>query len=94
MEASYTWKGRLARIRSPVMAATTGESNCLILWYHMYGQGVGTLSVYMRKPDELITEDPLWSMTGNRGDKWWATEIDLESDGDFVVSLTLLATVK
>lgn len=93
MESSYARKDMLARIRTQVMAATTGESSCLIMWYHMFGDGVGTLSVYMRNADELVTEDPLWSMSGNRGDRWWATEMDLESDKDFVVSSSLAASI-
>lgn len=86
METSGLRENMLARIRSPVMASTTGEGNCLILWFHMFGEAVDTLSVYMRSPDDLTTGDPLWSTSGAQGNRWWATEIDLVSDTDFVVS--------
>ncbi|KAJ8029935.1 MAM and LDL-receptor class A domain-containing protein 2 [Holothuria leucospilota] len=92
METSGIREDMLARIRSPVMASTTGEGNCLILWFHMYGTAVDTLSVYMRSPDDLTTGDPLWSTSGAQGNRWWATEIDLVSDIDFVLVIETRAT--
>ncbi|XP_071506663.1 MAM and LDL-receptor class A domain-containing protein 1-like [Diadema antillarum] len=87
IEASYMSVGHTADMTSPVMAGTydTNTAACLVFFYHMYGDTIGTLEVYMRAASETNLGDPVWSMTGNRGDRWRGAEVDVTIDMDFVV---------
>lgn len=66
-EATGRSSGDVARILSPIESATTGS--CLQFWYHMYGSGMGTLSVYLKTGNRLANR-PIWSESGDKGNQW------------------------
>ncbi|XP_019632083.1 PREDICTED: MAM and LDL-receptor class A domain-containing protein 2-like [Branchiostoma belcheri] len=82
IEASGQSANRTARVMSPsVMPASR---NCLQFWYHMYGDDVGTLNVYIRVG--TIMGDPLWTRSGTNGNRWVLAQIP-------VVGLTTYSVV-
>ncbi|XP_072036874.1 MAM and LDL-receptor class A domain-containing protein 1-like [Amphiura filiformis] len=86
LETSYgTTPGHVARLLSPVLMTTTKYPRCLTFWYHMYGANIATLNVYIVNGTDSNTHNILWSMSGNRGHKWRAAEVHLDSAVDFQV---------
>ncbi|XP_072038886.1 MAM and LDL-receptor class A domain-containing protein 1-like [Amphiura filiformis] len=51
----------------------------------MFGENVATLNVYIVNGTDSNTHEILWSMSGNRGYKWRAAEVHLDSAVDFQV---------
>lgn len=45
-----------------------GTVYCMSFWYHMYGDGIGTLAV--STTDIMNNSLALWSSTGNQGNAW------------------------
>jgi len=53
-------------VSSPVAVPSAGR--CLSFYYYMYGENVGTLSVYVGKTDSG-EGPPVWSISGSRTDR-------------------------
>ncbi|KAI8512340.1 hypothetical protein Bbelb_089790 [Branchiostoma belcheri] len=68
--------GDIARLNSPVLSTDT---RCLEFWYHMYGDGIGELSVYQSSSDSSQLGTPLWSLTGDQGNVWHNATIVFEA---------------
>lgn len=51
-------------------------------YFHMSGDGIGTLSVFSRSGGHLRL---LWNLTGDQGNYWQMREIPLSHDRDFQV---------
>ena len=53
-----------------------------------YGQDIESLTVYMVNATDPYTTNKtqLWTMSGNRGDRWRGAEVHLNSPVDFQVS--------
>ena len=67
IEGSYPRQpGDIARIESFEHAPTKGK--CFQFYYNMYGNGIGTLNIYLRRGRTLDTK-PLWTLTGEQGMK-------------------------
>ncbi|XP_038074031.1 MAM and LDL-receptor class A domain-containing protein 1-like isoform X2 [Patiria miniata] len=77
--------GHVARLISPAITETHGHAHCLIFWYHMYGQHVDALNVLLANTTAPTQRKLIWTLSGNRGDKWRAAEVHLQSDQDFLV---------
>lgn len=58
--------GDRARLETTLYKATVGS--CARFWYHMRGQGIGVLNIYVKKGGSLGAR--VWSDSGNYGDKW------------------------
>ncbi|XP_069014100.1 apical endosomal glycoprotein [Embiotoca jacksoni] len=58
--------GQTAAMSSPLYPA--GKGSCVQLWYHMYGEGMGTLNVYQQS--EEGKEALIFSQTGDQGRLW------------------------
>ncbi|XP_028283475.1 MAM and LDL-receptor class A domain-containing protein 2 [Parambassis ranga] len=58
--------GQKAVMSSPLYPADKGS--CVQLWYHMYGEGMGTLNVYQQSKDGK--EALIFSQTGDQGRLW------------------------
>ncbi|GFN85250.1 MAM and LDL-receptor class a domain-containing protein 2-like [Plakobranchus ocellatus] len=71
--------GEIARMVTQRYPPTNGR--CLKFWYHMYGQTVGTLALFVR--NEQGKEILLDSKSGNYGDQWLLTEFDVTSLSSF-----------
>ncbi|PIK61570.1 putative MAM and LDL-receptor class A domain-containing protein 1 isoform X1 [Apostichopus japonicus] len=92
LESSGLKEGLLGRLVSPIIAGSPDGSNCVILWYHLFGESVGTISVYAKNVTDTSMGSPLWSLSGNRGDLWRATEMDLTSPKDFQVIIECMGS--
>ncbi|XP_072046224.1 uncharacterized protein [Amphiura filiformis] len=61
-----------ARLTSPQISAIPGIIyNCSIqFWYHMFGNHIGSLTVYSKSLDEDDVATLQWTKSGNQGDEW------------------------
>jgi hypothetical protein len=59
-------KGDTARVTTQQFNPTTGS--CMNFWYHMYGSGIGQLSVYLVTG---TTNQTLWRLTGDSQVQTW-----------------------
>ena len=56
-----------------------GDGRCLEFWYHMYGQNIGQLNVYINtNTTNNDTRTLLWSRGANIGDVWRKAHISTE----------------
>lgn len=69
--------GDYARLESPAFLPTDGNGECLVFWYHMYGNGIGRLNVYIKRGNALGTST--WSEYGNHGNRWLRGMITVKS---------------
>uniref|UniRef100_A0A3Q2NV61 MAM and LDL-receptor class A domain-containing protein 1-like n=1 Tax=Fundulus heteroclitus TaxID=8078 RepID=A0A3Q2NV61_FUNHE len=55
-------------LSSIIIALCSGKGSCVQLWYHMYGEGMGTLNVYQQSEDgqEIL----IFSQAGDQGRLW------------------------
>ncbi|XP_070566390.1 MAM and LDL-receptor class A domain-containing protein 1-like [Ptychodera flava] len=74
--------GEVAYLYSPEVVPTSG-TKCLQFWYHMYGQHVDTLNVYVETGPSLTT--PVWTRTGTYGDVWLEGQITIATLNRFKV---------
>ncbi|CAF0847412.1 unnamed protein product, partial [Rotaria sordida] len=78
IETSWpTMPGDRARLHSAVFDGTNGDAKCFRFWYHMYGDSIGTLNVYLF--DGAYTR--IWSLSGNRGNQWYEGQVSYVSMG-------------
>ena len=61
------------------------ETFCVVFWYHMYGSTVGELSLYLKNSSSTDLGFPIWWLSGNRGDRWRAGEVEINTPEDFNV---------
>ncbi|XP_066300036.1 MAM and LDL-receptor class A domain-containing protein 1-like [Branchiostoma lanceolatum] len=62
---------------------TGPPARCLRFWYHMFGNGIGTLKVWMQKSSTQL--DEMWSLSGDQGDQWQQAFITLRSDQTYTL---------
>ena len=88
IEASFSNYGEKARLITPkVTASPTGV--CVTFWYHMFGATMGTLNVYTRK-HQLLSEQPIWTMSGEQGNLWRTSSVTFRELEDFEVNKIFL----
>ncbi|CAH1394794.1 unnamed protein product [Nezara viridula] len=61
--SEYMPSSKPARIHSPVFPQPPDNSSCFIFWYHMYGNTIGTLNVFL---NNVLS----FQRQGNHGDRW------------------------
>ncbi|PAA52395.1 hypothetical protein BOX15_Mlig012801g1, partial [Macrostomum lignano] len=72
-----------ARISSVVFRPIHSGSGCKFrLWYHMFGNHIESLTVFMRTSQ---TMDKIWERRGNQADEWTRGIIDLSSNEFFQI---------
>ena len=76
--------GDKAWLLSPVLPPTSNEL-CLSFYYYMYGQDVGTLNVRIKSVGGSNVTLPVWSSSGERGDRWLWAQISINITSDFQV---------
>jgi hypothetical protein len=59
---------------------------CLNFWYLAFGKTVGELSIYTRKRTQL-SEEPIWSIRGDQGERWRPAAITINEYEDFQVKI-------
>lgn len=86
--SAQLWKHPAATrvaIMTPVMESTVSDGECLMFWYHMEGNGVGELSVYLQGVDE--SRRPVsWNRGYNEGKHWRHGRLTLISSVPFQVN--------
>ncbi|XP_053484115.1 MAM and LDL-receptor class A domain-containing protein 2 isoform X3 [Ictalurus furcatus] len=71
VEASNGDQNSYAALQSPAMRQASTE--CVLeFYYHMYGQGIGELKVFLQ---EGLRKTPIWWKSGDHGDKWHRAEV-------------------
>ena len=60
---------------------------CLKFWTHMYGNGVGSLNVYVR--EESSGNKRIWGLTGDAGNNWYMGQAPISSTQSFRVTTIL-----
>ena len=68
LESSTNAHGHAARLLSPAVTLTSGQSKCFTFWYNMYGPNIGSLNVYFKRSNNLGSA--IWIMKGNQGPLW------------------------
>ncbi|XP_013393211.1 MAM and LDL-receptor class A domain-containing protein 1 [Lingula anatina] len=76
IEASPVAPGNKARLVSPIVQYS-GSVQCLTFWYHMYGQHVDTLNVYVQT--RLNLGSPVWSKNTTQGNVWRRAQVDVNA---------------
>ena len=60
----------IARLWSPILPSNTGH--CLEWYYHMYGDDIGELNVYVVPQGGKVGDYlPVWSTEGDKGNAWY-----------------------
>ena len=89
IDSWYQWAGNKARLEIPI--AGNGFLACLQFWYHMYGSGMGSLTVF-------IGNAIVFKASGNHGNHWIkATRkifLDNTVSNDFINTVTCAHAVK
>lgn len=83
IETSNSSYGEKATLYSPQIAIPQGQSKCFSFWYYMYGEDVNTLEVLMATGG---TQKQIWTQQGNKGAKWLAAHLPLNSTSPITVS--------
>jgi len=68
-----------ARLESFPLSKTS-EARCLSFYYHMFGQHIDTLNVYIR---DTINETIIWTKKGNQGNTWVNGKVNVYSTETF-----------
>ena len=86
IEVSYPRKtGQKARLLSEDFAPT--RQRCVNFWFHMYGNTVGTLNLYIKTGlgNTTKSERLIWSLSGNFGDQWMNGQAPITSKARYQV---------
>ena len=75
--------GQKARLRSEVLNMHMG--GCFTFWYHMYGQTMGTLNLYMDTSVGIATNSiqRIWYRSGNQKNQWQNAAVSVQSSKNF-----------
>ncbi|XP_070567019.1 MAM and LDL-receptor class A domain-containing protein 2-like [Ptychodera flava] len=79
-ESSKTTTGETAWLMSEYFNPTV--DSCLTFWYHMYGDTIGALNIYIYSGSTPIL---LWSKSGNQGDVWRQGQVSVYSSVEYQV---------
>ncbi|XP_069694256.1 MAM and LDL-receptor class A domain-containing protein 1-like [Periplaneta americana] len=88
IDSSYPRRpGDVARLSSMEFEATGADSPmCLRFWTHMYGNGIGTLSIVLSDTRESKDRD-IWSLSGEAGNAWYQAELPISSPNPFMIMI-------
>ncbi|KAL1266966.1 hypothetical protein QQF64_002641, partial [Cirrhinus molitorella] len=78
IEASVMLPGHKARLLSSSLRGSR-ETQCLQFYYHMYGSGIGQLSVYLQTGQEN-QDKLLWMSDGEQGISWLRASVNYQYD--------------
>ena len=68
---------KVARLQTPRIRGN-GNATCMVFYYHLYGQSVGTLKVKVR-------DQVLWQISGSQGNDWYKAKVALDFYGTYKV---------
>ncbi|KAK6469379.1 MAM and LDL-receptor class A domain-containing protein 1-like [Huso huso] len=90
MEAAFPREsGQTAVLISPAFKGP----KCLSFWYSLFGDGVGSLSVYMQYVSTAGIWHKLWSVGGNKSRKWHLADLELFVDPNETFQIILEGTI-
>lgn len=84
LESSIDRYNESARLISPIFKGEQSLNACLKFFYHMYGQSVGSLMVFIKPESEdiekILSEEKyrLWKLTGTQKNTWHETTVNME----------------
>ncbi|XP_060847650.1 MAM and LDL-receptor class A domain-containing protein 1-like isoform X1 [Rhopalosiphum padi] len=86
IDSSYPRRpGDMARMSSMEFDPTGPDTPlCLRFWTHMYGNGIGTLTISISDTREGEDRD-IWSLTGEAGNSWYQAEVPVSSANPFKI---------
>ena len=93
IETSWQSANNTAILESAVVS-TAGKPQsmiCLRFWYHMYGQHVDTLSLFLKRGQQLPSS-PTWIKSGTQGNQWRLGQVAVKSLTPFQVELCYCIT--
>ncbi|MFT7812312.1 MAM and LDL-receptor class A domain-containing protein 2-like isoform X1 [Arapaima gigas] len=79
--SAQMWKhpaGHMGRVLTSLSDPTPKSGECLNFWYHMEGEGVGMLRVYLQKLHS--SRELLWTISGDQGELWRHARVTVLSD--------------
>ena len=83
LESSSPAKPGQKTILSSELFNSTGSGHCFLFFYHMYGNDIGSLSVYV---NTSTGKELVWTQKGNKGKAWKNGQADVERPGSYKVS--------
>ena len=89
IETSWQYPNDTAVLVSAMVPPTIGKPNnmvCLQFWYHMYGQHVNALDLFLKRGQQLPAQ-PVWTKSGTQGNRWRLGQIAVTSSTKFQVRL-------
>ncbi|KAI1289896.1 MAM and LDL-receptor class A domain-containing protein 2 [Halotydeus destructor] len=90
IDATYPRRfGDKAVLVSPQFPVTDSERGlCMKFAYHMFGSGIGNLSVSVRTyGNGSSTQKALWRISGEQGNKWNLAQVAVSSSEPFIVQI-------
>ncbi|XP_055530962.1 uncharacterized protein LOC129721891 [Wyeomyia smithii] len=86
VDSAEQFTNETARMLSPIYAANYSVNACFLFYYHMFGDAVGTLSVYVKpisqQLDSLVPDDAFFSINGNQRNIWNEGYFDLRQQSE------------
>ena len=83
LESSSPAKPVQNTILSSELFNSTGSGHCFLFFYHMYGNDIGSLNVYV---NTSTGKELVWTQKGNKGKAWKNGQVDVERPGSYKVS--------
>ncbi|XP_073349054.1 MAM domain-containing glycosylphosphatidylinositol anchor protein 2-like isoform X5 [Pagrus major] len=88
-------EGDQARLVSPFFnvapknpyGITNPPAYCFGFFYHMYGKHIGTLNAFLKQKGQTTSEGPVWSLSGNQGERWKQAKVSIHPTASFQVVL-------
>ncbi|XP_015206051.1 MAM domain-containing glycosylphosphatidylinositol anchor protein 2 isoform X3 [Lepisosteus oculatus] len=87
-------EGEKARLLTPIFNVApknpygaTNSAYCFSFYYHMYGRHIGTLNAYLRLKGQTSLESPMWTLSGNQGERWWQARVNIHPTSSFQMML-------
>ncbi|XP_036398037.1 MAM domain-containing glycosylphosphatidylinositol anchor protein 2 isoform X1 [Megalops cyprinoides] len=87
-------EGEKARLLSPTFNVapknpygSTNSVYCFSFYYHMYGKHIGTLNAYLRLKGQTTSDSPIWTLSGNQGDRWRQAKVNIHPTSAFQMVL-------
>ncbi len=84
--------GKFAVLQSNCIDISAATGLCHFSFnYHLYGSSIGSLELEMR-PNTSLAWTPLWSLSGDQGDRWYRQYIDLSAYDGQTMQFRFIAT--
>ncbi|BFZ04222.1 hypothetical protein BsWGS_07261 [Bradybaena similaris] len=69
--------GAKARLLSPAYNDSRYGALCMHFYSYMFGDGVGSLNIYIKPTSQQNLSQPVWHMSGNQGQRWILGEVNV-----------------